>query len=167
MLISNLGPLRSTSLNRVTCSLLVSCRQPRFLAVNDCVWRWLQTLDDLPRFLLSWASMAARRNRTISTKVTDVEYHAILRLAEPLTVSEWARKVLVRAAHPDLLHFLLLAEFMALRNIVINLDCSIASKIPVTVDMVHEIVDRADGDKFNRARERHATLRPAIDPARR
>ena len=54
--------------------------------------------------------MATRRTKSVSTKVTEAEYDVIARRAEPLTVSEWARGILLGATQPDPLHFLLLAE---------------------------------------------------------
>jgi hypothetical protein len=53
--------------------------------------------------------MATPRTKSISTKVTEAEYHEITRRAEPQTVSAWARSLLVGAAQPDPLHFLFLA----------------------------------------------------------
>ena len=60
--------------------------------------------------------MATRRTKSISTKVTEAEYDAIVRRAEPQTVSAWARGILVGAAQPDPLHFLLLAEVRGPQN---------------------------------------------------
>ncbi len=40
-------------------------------------------------------SMATQRTKSISTKVTEAEYDAIVGRAEPLTVSAWARDVLL------------------------------------------------------------------------
>jgi len=111
--------------------------------------------------------MRDRRHRSIGTKVTDVEYRAIVRLAEPLTISEWVRNVLVSASHPDPLHFLLLAEFMALRTILINLDYAIASGGAPTVDEMRKIIASADADKFNLANDRLPAQRSSPVSTRR
>ena len=119
------------------------------------------------RFLLYANAMRDRRHRSIGTKVTDVEYRAIVRLAEPLTISEWVRNVLVSASHPDPLHFLLLAEFMALRTILINLDYAIASGGAPTVDEMRKIIASADADKFNLANDRLPAQRSSPVSTRR
>ena len=102
--------------------------------------------------------MAIRRTKSISTKVTEAEYDEITRRAEPQTVSEWARGILVGAAQPDPLHFLLLAELLALRTIVLNLNFALAAIGPPTEDAMHHLIDRADAEKFNKAKERIARL---------
>ena len=111
-------------------------------------------------------SMANRRTKSISTKVTEEEYEAIATRADPQTVSAWARGILVGAARPDPLQFLLLAEFLALRTIVINLVFGLASGPPST-EAVHSLIEKADRDKLNKAAERIEKLVPAIDATRR
>jgi hypothetical protein len=76
--------------------------------------------------------------------VTEAEYDAIARHAEPQTVSEWARGILLGAAHPDPLHFLLLAELLALRTLVLNLNFALAASGPPTTEAMHALIDRAD-----------------------
>jgi hypothetical protein len=103
--------------------------------------------------------MAARRTKSVSTKVTEAEYEAIARRAEPLTVSEWARGILLGAAQPDPLHFLLLAEFLALRTIVLNLSFALAATGPPTTEAMQALINRADADKVSKAEDRIARLR--------
>jgi hypothetical protein len=111
--------------------------------------------------------MAIRRTKSISTKVTDAEYDEIARRAEPQTVSAWARGILVGAAQPDPLHFLLLAELVALRAIVLNLNFALAASGPPTEDAMHRLIDRADAEKFDKAKERIAKLERADEATRR
>jgi len=107
--------------------------------------------------------MAIRRTKSISTKVTDAEYDEIARRAEPQTVSAWARGILVGAAQPDPLHFLLLAELVALRAIVLNLSFALAASGPPTADTMQRLIDRADAEKFDKAKERIAKLQRAVE----
>lgn len=103
-------------------------------------------------------TMATRRTKSVSTKVTEAEYDAIARRAEPLTVSEWARGILLSATQPDPLHFLLLAELLALRTIVLNLNFALAANDPPTTEAMHALIDRADAEKLRKAEDRIATL---------
>ncbi len=112
-------------------------------------------------------TMATRRTKSISTKVTEAEYDAITRRAEPLTVSEWARAILLGAAGPDPLHFLLLAELLALRTVVLNLNFALAASGPPTTEAMHALIDRADPEKSSKAEDRIARLRPAAQSTRR
>jgi len=94
----------------------------------------------------------SRRNRSISTKVTDAEYNQIVARAAPSTVSEWAREILVKAIEPVDIEFLLLAELLALRTIVLNLNFALAEGgPPPTSEAMRRLIDRADGEKVNRA----------------
>ena len=96
--------------------------------------------------------MTSRRTRSISTKVTDAEYDQIVAHAEPKTVSEWAREILVHASEPVDIEFLLLAELLALRTIVLNLNFALAEGGPLpTLEAMRRLIDRADGEKLNRA----------------
>jgi hypothetical protein len=107
------------------------------------------------------------RTKSISTKVTEQEYEAIVTRADPQTVSAWARGILVGAAQPDPLQFLLLAELLALRTIVVNLNFALATSGPPSAEAMHSLIDRADHDKLSRAAERVERLVPANDSTRR
>ena len=111
--------------------------------------------------------MATRRTKSISTKVTEAEYDEITMRAEPQTVSAWARGILVGAAQPDPLHFLLLAELLALRTILLNLNFALAASGPPAEDTMHRLIDRADTEKFDKAKERIARLQRAVEATRR
>jgi hypothetical protein len=65
------------------------------------------------------------------------------------------------------MHFLLLAELIAVRNIVVNLSCAVALKGPPTEDTIHRFIDRADAEKFRKAEDRIEKLREAAEAARR
>ncbi len=111
--------------------------------------------------------MATRRTKSISTKVTEAEYEAITRRAESLTVSEWVRGILLGATEPDPLHFLLLAELLALRTIVLNLNFALAASGPPTTEAMHSLIERADAEKLSKAKDRIARLGPAVKSASR
>ena len=67
------------------------------------------------------------------------------------------------AAQPDPLQFLLLAEVLALRTIVLNLHFALATNGPPSAEAMHSLIDRADHDKLNKAAERIDKLvRPSI-----
>lgn len=81
-------------------------------------------------------------------------------------MSAWARGILVGAAQPAPLHFLLLAEVVALRTIVLNLNFALSASGPPTEDAMHHLIARADAEKFDKAKERIARLRLAMESAR-
>jgi hypothetical protein len=73
----------------------------------------------------------------------------------------------VGAAHPDPLQFLLLAELLALRTIVLNLNFALTTSGPPSAETMHSLIDRADHENLNKAAERIDGLVPAIDSTRR
>lgn len=110
----------------------------------------------------------SRRTRSIGTKVTDEEYTRIVNSATPKTVSEWARPILVQASKPVDLEFLLLAELLALRTIVLNLHLALAEGGPVpSAESVKRLAQRADTEKVNKAYARIAERRAADNPTSR
>ena len=110
--------------------------------------------------------MATRRTKSVSTKVTEAEYDEIARRAEPQTISAWARSILIGVAQPDPLQFLLLAELLALRTIVLNLSFALATTGPPTTEAMQALIDRADARKLSKAEDRIAQLRPAVESTR-
>lgn len=110
----------------------------------------------------------SRRNRSISTKVTDDEYKQIVANANPKTVSEWARAILIHASEPVDVEFLLLAEFLALRTIILNLHFSLAEggRTP-SIEGIKGLIDRADAERVDRAQKRIAELGAAAHAASR
>jgi hypothetical protein len=112
--------------------------------------------------------MTSRRARSISTKVTDAEYEQIIARASPKTVSEWARAILVHASEPVDIEFLLLAEFLALRTIVLNLHFALAEGGPIpSTEAMRRLIERADTEKASRAHIHVAELRAADNPTSR
>jgi hypothetical protein len=101
----------------------------------------------------------SRRTRSISTKATDDEYSQIVAGAKPKTVSEWARPILVQASEPVDIEFVLVAEFLALRTIILNLHFSLVdgSRTP-SIEAIKALIERTDTEKVDRARRHIAEL---------
>jgi hypothetical protein len=98
--------------------------------------------------------MPVRRSKCISTKVTDEEYATIEASAGGQTLSAWAREVLLATVTPRLADQVLLAEFLALRTILLNLHFALATRGAPDADDVQALIERADQDKVRRAKER-------------
>jgi hypothetical protein len=111
--------------------------------------------------------MPTPRSRSISTKVTEAEYGEIANRAVPQTVSAWARDILLGAVQPDPLHFLLLAELLALRTIVLNLNFALAKNGILTEEAMQGLINRADAEKFGKAEDRIDKLRQVAETTRR
>jgi hypothetical protein len=101
-----------------------------------------------------------RRKKSITTKVTAEDYVQFAALAGTQTVSEWARAVLQAATRPPAVD-LILAEVLALRTILLNLHFAVASGEPVTPQLMHHLIARADEQKTTDARQRIASLHGA------
>ena len=97
---------------------------------------------------------SVRRTRSIGTKVTTEEYAQIVRVAEGHTLSEWVREVLLGMVAPQPADHVVLAEVLALRTIVLNLQFAVASGEPPTTDAMKRLIERADDEKQRRAFER-------------
>jgi len=105
--------------------------------------------------------MASRRTKSISTKVTPEEYARLAALAGDETMSEWARRVLLRAGTPHFGEMAMLAELFALRTILLNLHFAVSRGEPLGPDAMQRFIERADRDKERQAHDRlHAD--PAI-----
>src|SRR5687768_3312719 len=113
----------------------------------------------MARFWLSRETMATRRTRSLSTKVTAAEYELAANAAAPLTISAWARKLLLQDVQPDPMVTALLAEFIALRVIVLNLHFALAEGKTVTADLMNTLIERADHDKWKKLDDRLAAIR--------
>jgi len=98
--------------------------------------------------------MAAPRNKSISTKVTDEEYARFETLAGEQTISEWARDALLKTADPSTADQTIVAELLAVRMILLNVLFSIASHESVTEEAMQDIIRRADARKLAKALER-------------
>jgi hypothetical protein len=100
--------------------------------------------------------MAMRRTKSLSTKVTEAEYAQCQALAGAHTLSEWVRAVLLRAVQPDACQQVILAELLALRTILLNIHFAIANGQTLTSAHMQTLIERADHDKRDKARERVA-----------
>lgn len=78
-------------------------------------------------------------------------------LAGEETISEWARRVLLRAAMPAPGETAVLAELLALRTIVLNLHFAFSKGEPLTREVMQELIEQADQDKVRLAEERLAS----------
>jgi hypothetical protein len=104
------------------------------------------------------------RNRTVGSKMTESEYGQLVAVAEGegLTLGEWCRKVLLAYANsseferPSATERTLLAELVALRMILLNALHKLGQKEDLTVQELQDLIDRADQERFSRARERLA-----------
>jgi hypothetical protein len=102
--------------------------------------------------------MVMLRTKSVSTKVTATEFAQLSALTGPLSMSEWVRAVLLRAAQPDPTDRAVLAELVALRSILVNLHFALANGHGVTVEQMQSLIDRADQDKWTKANERLAAV---------
>ncbi len=100
--------------------------------------------------------MASRRTKSIGTKVTDEEYARIEALAGDQTISEWTRGALLKATEAPS-EPTVLAELLALRTILLNLHFAICAGERVTAETMQRLIDRADQDKAEQARNRLAS----------
>jgi hypothetical protein len=97
--------------------------------------------------------MKTRRTRTVSAKVTEQQYEALIALAGDEGLSEWVRRVLLSTAAPSATDQLVFAELLALRTILVNLQFSVATGEPLTIANVQRLIDRVDDEKLQKARE--------------
>jgi hypothetical protein len=91
--------------------------------------------------------------KSISTKVTAQEYDRLARLANGQTFSAWLRGVLLATTMPSPIDQVLLAEMLALRTILLNLQFAVASGEPPTLEAMKRLIERADDEKHRRAFE--------------
>lgn len=104
------------------------------------------------------------RNRTVGSKMTDSEYQRLVAVAEHegLTLGEWCREVLLERAssnarkQPSATEQTLLAEFVALRMILLNALCKLGQKVELSEHDLQELAELADQERFQRAQERLA-----------
>jgi hypothetical protein len=106
------------------------------------------------------------RNRTVGSKMTESEYEQLVAVAERegLTLGEWCREVLLAhvnangAKKPSATEQALLAEFVALRMILLNAFSKIGQKKELSEHQLQELAELADQERFQRARERLAAV---------
>jgi hypothetical protein len=125
---------------------------------------FIRSVDPGPIFAYERILMATRRTKSISTKVTDAEYELVARLAAPLTISEWARAVLLKTSQPDPTALVVVAEMLAVRTILLNLHAAAVSGETPTAETVQRLIDRADRDKWSKAHARLDVAKSTTQP---
>ena len=100
--------------------------------------------------------MSIPRTKGLSTKLTDDEYTELEGAAGEQTLSVWAREVLLKAARQQAAESVVVAEVLALRTILLNLQYAQSVGHELTADRMQQLIDRADQDRFRRAAERLA-----------
>ena len=104
--------------------------------------------------------MPSRRPKGITIKVTDNEYAALTGLAAGRAVTAWVHGLVLAAATPRPVDEVLLAEFLAVRTILLNLHAALAAGELPTTERVQRLIERADRDKSRRAKERLSSTLP-------
>ena len=116
---------------------------------------------------------APLRTKSIGTKVSEEEFAALEATARAadMTLSEWVRAVLLAAPGvelPDdeaaLAGRVALAEILALRSLLLNLHFRTAKGEPIPEPEMRALIERADGVKMQRARERLEAARGEARP---
>jgi len=102
--------------------------------------------------------MLSQRTKGITIKVTDDEYTTFTRLAAGQTVSAWVHDVVLATTTPRPADHVLLAEFLAVRTILLNLHFAAATGDTPTAEAIKRLIERADADKLRRAQERFASV---------
>ena len=94
------------------------------------------------------------RSKTVSTKVADAEFEQMEQLAAASgqSMSEWVRLVLLAQLNPA--SEVILAEILALRNILINLAHAQHKGERLTLGDIQELIKEADTMKLRKAAER-------------
>jgi hypothetical protein len=72
------------------------------------------------------------------------------------TISEWARDVLLKTTKPNTGEQTVLGEVLALRTILLNLRFAVSQGQKLTAEEMQQLIERADQNKLNKARERIA-----------
>ena len=103
--------------------------------------------------------MPALRTKSVGTKVTDVQYAMLKSVAGDQKLGDWVREVVIKAAAqpPGCAEPLILAEVLALRTIVLNLQFSVSAGELITRETMQQLIDRADRDKLAKAQARLAS----------
>ena len=96
------------------------------------------------------------RNRSLGTKLTEVEYASVeaAALRAGLGLSEWCRRILLESADREASgqsDSVLLAELLSLRAVLLNVMFRLSRGAPISEDEMRQLIDRADRDKHKRA----------------
>ena len=103
------------------------------------------------------------RTNSVGTKVSEAEFALLEERARGagMRLGEWVREALLSApaeSGPDSGE-VALAEVLALRSLLLNLHFRSATGEPVSESEMRGLIERADGSKLERARERLAAAR--------
>ena len=104
--------------------------------------------------------MPTLRTKSVGTKVTNAQYAMLKAVAGDQKLADWVREAVISAAtaqRDKAVEPLILAEVMALRTIVLNLQYCVCAGEPITRETIQQLIDRADRDKVARAQTRLAT----------
>lgn len=96
------------------------------------------------------------RDRSLGTKLTEVEYSSVesAALRAGVGLSEWCRRVVLRAAGNEdgqAGDDVILAELLALRAVLLNVMFRLANGGGITQEEMRQLIERADRDKQKRA----------------
>ena len=117
---------------------------------------------------------APLRTKSIGTKVSEEEFAALEECARQadMTLSEWVRAALLSAPGVELpgdeaalAGRVTLAEVLALRSLLLNLQFRAAKGEPIPEPEMRALIERADGVKMQRARERLESARKESEKA--
>lgn len=105
------------------------------------------------------------RTKSIGTKVSEEEYTRLEQAAQKAskTLGEWCREVMLSNANGHSVQPVggpqveaLMAEVVALRAILLNILFKQSNGQRLTAEEMQKLIDRADSEKFRKARERLA-----------
>jgi hypothetical protein len=106
------------------------------------------------------------RTKSVGTKVSEAEFAMLEERARSvgLTLSEWVRDVLLSVPLDGGVESgeVILAELLALRSLFLNLSFRTAKGEPMVESELRGLIERADGTKVERARERLQAARPVL-----
>ena len=95
--------------------------------------------------------------KSIGTKVTEEDYAMLKAIAGERKLGDWVRDAVYRAALIDpnaAAQRVILAEVLALRKVLLNLQYAMAVGEPVTAERMQELIAEADATKDERAQQR-------------
>jgi hypothetical protein len=104
------------------------------------------------------------RTKCLSTKLTRDEYALIEAAAGSQRVSEWARETLLAAANRHAVVWIVLAELLALRTILLNLSFATSRGEPLTGDGMQRLIALADAEKVQQAHARATAAKMRREP---
>jgi len=106
------------------------------------------------------------RTKSVGTKVSEAEFALLEERARGagMRLGEWVREALLSApaeSGPDSGE-VALGEILALRSLLLNLHFRAAKGEPLAESEMRVLIERADGSKIERARERMKVVRATV-----